>query len=150
LFDVEMIKTWLNSKDGRSAPQPRTWARLRAVPKSDASGSYNPVITALKWLPDSTAVLFLGEGQHGNRQLYRADLSADTIRALTPPGRDVRAFDVSASRIIYRSSLDQSTERGYSINADARDITGIPLQAVLFPGNGEPSYLEDLWVLEKG
>jgi len=130
---------------------PKVLARLAAVPQRRYSNSYEPLITGLRWLPDSKTILFLGEDSVGKRQLFRSDVDSGGVHTLTPGGYDVGRFEFAGSNIAYLAApVGESRTAGEAINSDVRDVTGVPLTSILFPemANGrEPS---ELWVVHEG
>src|SRR6185312_14911557 len=82
VYDLRMLKGWLKGRDGKSPPSPLTTVRL---------GTYRegPIITDIRWLPDSSGITFLAKTADGREQIWGSDLGGRPPRALTPPSQDV-------------------------------------------------------------
>jgi len=130
---------------------PKKVAKVRAIPQASAKWSY-AVIDSVRWMPSSTALLYLSQNSHAKSQLYRVDVISDSVRALTPDDVDVTGFDVANDAIVYRTRPpEEDREVGEPINLDARDVTGVPLQSILFPeAQIEPSKYAALWIARNG
>jgi dipeptidyl aminopeptidase/acylaminoacyl peptidase len=136
VFRADDVRKFLASDDALLAPAPQMIARRAAIPRGDYDNSYEPVILndSLRWSRDSTTILFLIQNSKGKHQLYRATLGAGSVRALTSAENDVKEFDFVGSTTVYiAANRNESRDEGYRINPDARDLTGISLERVLFP-----------------
>jgi dipeptidyl aminopeptidase/acylaminoacyl peptidase len=136
VFRADDVRKFLATDVVPRTPAPRMVARLAATPRGNYNSSYQPVISnrSIRWAPDSSMILFLGQNSEGKRQLYRANLGTGSVRALTPEQNDVSKFDFIGNAIIYRAaSSTDNREEGYLVNADARDVAGIPFGRILFP-----------------
>jgi dipeptidyl aminopeptidase/acylaminoacyl peptidase len=153
VFSMDAVRQYLES--GKTISQnmtPRALARLSfAVAPAYYPNSYEPVIENLHWLPDSSALVFQGGGV-GARRLYRVAFPSGDLRTLTPGGGDVAAFGWTQNAIVY--SLGEPYHRapvGEPINADAADITGLDIEAALFP---QESFWDtaprELWAIRGG
>jgi hypothetical protein len=88
VYDLERLKAWLAKKYRVPPPPPVTTVRL-------ATCREGPIITDIRWLPDSRAIVFLAKTTNGLEQIWEAGITAGVrARALTPADRDVRGFDV--------------------------------------------------------
>ncbi|HSZ00423.1 MAG TPA: hypothetical protein VK788_13060 [Terriglobales bacterium] len=113
---------------------PKCLARLAAVPQVQYSDSYQSLITDLRWMPDSKAILFLGQDPRGKRHLHRAEVTSGVDEMLTPQEVDAVQFESVGGHIAYRVARPNETRGpGEVINADAREVTGVPLTWLLFP-----------------
>lgn len=156
VFRVQEVLAYLRAGDETARPpEPRAVARVSAVPRTQYFDSYGPAMFAFRWLPDSRALVFQGEGATGERRLYRADLSNGAARALSPAGFDVTEFATTTSdTVAYAAISPKAVVRpaGEPINADASDVTGKSLDEILFPyqyNNVSTSY-SNLWVTRGG
>jgi dipeptidyl aminopeptidase/acylaminoacyl peptidase len=136
VFRADDVRKFLARDDALQAPAPLVVARLAAIPRGDYDNSYEPVISndSLRWSRDSRTILFLGQDSKGKHQLYRATVGTGRVRALTPEKNDVGQFECVGNTTVYSAAIhNESRDEGYPIDADARDITGISLERVLFP-----------------
>jgi dipeptidyl aminopeptidase/acylaminoacyl peptidase len=146
IFATEATRECLR-KNVVTIPAPKVVARLAAIPSRPYYSSYGPIISDVKWTPDSKAILFLAQNSSGKRQLYRADVNMATAKAVTSPDRDVSQFDFAGGTIAYRvTQFEGDRLRGDPINADAHDITGMDITAILFPNSSTVSNHSVLWV----
>jgi dipeptidyl aminopeptidase/acylaminoacyl peptidase len=124
---------------------------LGAIPQLEYSGSYETLITNLRWTPGSKSIFFLGQNSHGKRQLYEADVNSGAVDALTPEDHDVVRFEFAGSNIVYMA-VPPSERRtaGEAINSDSRDVTGMALTSIVFPGMANHHDPSELWVVSKG
>jgi hypothetical protein len=116
-----------------------------------------PVISHLRWLRDSSAVVFLAKTATDRNQLFLADMKTKSVRSLTPKGQDVMGFDVrSSKRFVYsiRSPLIlDSAEREQGSPGVVG--TGRSLQDLIFPVTRYPSFfdwydLNEVWAMVDG
>lgn len=152
VFKAEDVEKLLKNSDGVEHLRATIIARLAAVPKVDYVNSYAPIISNVKWADSSKTLLFLGQNAHKERQLYRASLVQASPRVVTRRGYDVSQFDSHGRTIAYRAAqTGQSLEIGKPINADAREINGVPLVSLLFGERAQryPPYSE-LWMYRNG
>ncbi len=152
VFRSDQLRAFLrdNNNTARS-PLPKMVANVRAIPQVPARRS-NALINSVRWMPSSTALVYLSQHSHAKSQLYRADLISGSVRALTTEDVDVTGFDVANGAIVYRTRLpEENREAGEPINADARDLTGVPLQSILFPETQSVhSKYDALWIIQNG
>lgn len=145
VFTTKAVKEYMG-KANATPPDPRILATLTASPTRQFSSAYGSMISNLKWAPDSKALLFLGQNSSGKRQLYQADLDGGVTRALTSIDQDVSQFDLARGTIVYRvTAFENSSEKGETINADARAVTGLPIPSVLFPQERRSDH-STLWI----
>jgi len=154
VFRADEVTKFLATDDASQASAPRMVVRAAAIPRGDEENSYQPVIwnDSLRWSRDSTTIMFLAQNSKGKRQLYRATIGTGRVRALTPEENDVSEFAFADNTVLYNAANhNNSRNEGYPINADARDITGIPLVPVLFPRaeTGHVTY-SGVWVIRNG
>lgn len=146
VFATEAVKDSFR-RNKKKEITPKVVAKLAATPTIEAYGSNKPIISNIEWTQDSKRLLFLVQNSAAKRQLYEADVSAATAKAVTPPDQDVSQFDSAGGTIAYRvTQFERDRERGDPINPDASDITGIELKSILFSNDSTPSGFSTLWV----
>jgi dipeptidyl aminopeptidase/acylaminoacyl peptidase len=102
---------------------------------SKSTCKYGPIITKVRWLPESDAVAFLAKSISGNDQLLLADIETRAVRALTPAAQDVTGFDIrSRSRYVY-SVISSSIHEAIVVDRMSPAIvgTGRSLLNLIFP-----------------
>jgi dipeptidyl aminopeptidase/acylaminoacyl peptidase len=128
VFDADSVRNALFSY--RQVAPPTAGARLAAVTNDSA------VISNMRWSENSQTILFLRSTEHG-RQLYRANLTDRTVQPLTPPDAFVSQYEVGSGTVVYTIARPnwelERAVHGYPINISARAVTGMPLDAILFP-----------------
>ncbi len=152
VFRSEHLKAFLHDNNNTArSPLPKMVAKVRAIPQVFSRRSY-ALINSVRWMPSSTALVYLSQNSHAKSQLYRVDLISGSVRALTTEDVDVTGFDVANDAIVYRTRLpEENREAGEPINADARDVTGVPLQSILFPETQSAhSKYDALWIVQNG
>ncbi len=61
-----------------------------------------PNIQDVRWLRDSTGLVFLGKTGSGSEQLFLAEISTRKLKPLTPRSQDITGFDVrSREQFVY-------------------------------------------------
>ena len=157
LYDTPSVERFLKGNTSAPPPKPLHLAKIASVPLAFASRSYAPLITGLRWSTDSRWVYFLGQMSDGSRRLYQVGASAPHLRVLSPSGIDVRQFAVNKQdKVLFLGGPIESSRTldpklsGDRINQDARDVTGLSLQQVLFPGvdSGVRPRKDSLWAVE--
>jgi len=153
VFSTAAVRAFMRD-DHLQAPKPRMIARIAAVPQTQYPSVYEPSIFALQWLPNSKGMLFLAEASKGQRRLYQADVLSGSVRALTPADCDVVQFAFTRGSIVYEATPLEKMSRpvGAFVNNDAVDLTGMPLDAILFPQSTKGNYsgigtYSNLWIL---
>jgi dipeptidyl aminopeptidase/acylaminoacyl peptidase len=122
------VRRFVTSRDIGRQPTP-VWI------VSKATCSYGPIITDVRWLPDSSGVAFLAKALSGNDQLWLADIKTRTIHALTPATEHVTGFDIrSRSRYVY-SILSSTIHKKVLADSSSPAIvgTGRSLLSLIFP-----------------
>jgi dipeptidyl aminopeptidase/acylaminoacyl peptidase len=146
VFRVQEVIQYINS-DRSQQPRARTVAKVSVTPQAEYNNSYEPTISGVRWLPDSPSILFLAQNSRGNRQLRRVSLDTRLVQPLTPEDHDVSQFDSNGDTTIYRRTKQIVSPRGVQINADARNVTGVPLTQILFPQLQTRPKVSDLWTI---
>jgi dipeptidyl aminopeptidase/acylaminoacyl peptidase len=125
---------------------------------TEATYKQSPIISGLRWLPDSTGFGFLLKTSSGHDQLHLADIKMRAIRALTPAGETVTAFDMRRpDSYIYTTLSPTIRERARKQkNISSIVATGRSLHDLLFAGEDESSAvfklddLSELWAVVDG
>jgi dipeptidyl aminopeptidase/acylaminoacyl peptidase len=151
VFQSVQVKKLLRTDHVTSRCNPEVVARLAAVPQVQYFNSYEPVITDLKWLPDSKTILLLGQDSQGDRLLYKANVVSGSIRALTPKGYNILKFEFIGGKVAYEAvRLNENQSAGELNNPAARDVTGVRLTSILFPKSDSIQNDPELWVVRNG
>jgi len=139
VFATDAVLAFVRAGSEAQPPAPTVAARWSAIPQTEYFDSYEPVISDLQWLPDSTSLLYLVQNSYAEHQVYIANIASGMIRPLTPRGRDVTKLELhyasnGNSVITYVAVPSRvSISNGDRLNADASDVTGLPLWQILFP-----------------
>jgi len=128
--------------------QPKCLVKVGVIPHVP-----HGIISEARWSADSQSIYFLGQGQQAERYLYRVDIRLGKVDQLSPTGYDILQFDFAKNAVIYVASHPTSRNApfgdgyGQTINRDARDITGMSLHSVLFPGTSWSAEMDlQVWV----
>lgn len=115
-----------------------------------------PIITCVRWLADSSGLLFLGVNQTGKSTLYRVLVSTKTVEALTPSDQDVVDFDVRGGTFAYTVKSPELLTASASIDKRPAFVAGKDLMDLIFPldryperARSESNYC-DLWAIVDG
>ena len=134
VFKSGAIRSYLQQRDSQLRVVPQIVARLSAIPRAIYPSSYEPVISNVIWTEDSRGLFLLGQNALGKHQVYQVGMDQRNPLGVTPPDQDVTQFDFAAGTLAYRVEEQVRPSQGLPINADARDITGLRLESILFPG----------------
>lgn len=140
VFDTEDVRRFLRQTSGTAKPPaPKQVAQLSATPGTLFLDNYVSIISNVQWLPDSRTVIFLGQGGDGKsywHKLYKADIAAPALQAITSDQYDVNRAVASGDSIVFTQAASQpSTTKvppGEAINSSATDVTGRSLMFILF------------------
>lgn len=138
IFRTEDIGHLLSRADTTGEPAP-FWALTKFTHKT------GPVVTNIRWLPDSSGVAFLAKIASGNDRLYIADIRTRTVLPLTPENQHVTAYDIrSRSRFVY-SVLSPTIRENAAAEGRAAAVvgTGRDLATLMFP---EASASTNIWL----
>jgi len=104
-----------------------------------------PIISHLRWLPDSSGLTFLAKTADGSDQLFLANIRVKTIQPLTPENQHVTAFDVRSSGQFVYTALSPEIRRKALEDGQAHAIpgTGLNLHTLIFP---EESMKPNIWI----
>jgi dipeptidyl aminopeptidase/acylaminoacyl peptidase len=145
VFTAEAVRKSLGGNE-KTQLTPKIIARLAATPNIVYESSYEPIISNLRWTPDSQMLFFLVQNSSAERQLYQADVNRGSAGALTALGQDVSQFDFAGGTVVYRVTQFDESQKGDLINEDARDVTGMTLRAILFSAARIASNFSALWM----
>ncbi len=159
IYDIETVRSFLKAKNVPSELKPRSLATAVGVPVATTLDSYSALITDVRWAPDSEMIYFRKQDAIGDHLLYRVSVRGSAAHRLTPHGYDVQMLDVTdntvactMSRPMDKTDGDQHLF-GESINADATDVTGLPLATILFPharDGWQNAKVSEVWIAHKG
>ena len=146
VFATEALKEYFRRNEAEKLT-PKVVARLAVTPNIKVYSPNGPIISNIRWTQDSKRLFFLAQNSSANRQLYQVEANAGPAKALTPPSQDVSQFDFAGETVVYRvTQFNENLGIGDTINADARDITGMDIRAILFPDRRTASDHSALWV----
>jgi len=116
-----------------------------------------PIISDVRWLPDSKAIAFLAKTKSGNDQLFNASIAARVVAAITPDDQDVTGFSIRDRHNFIYTILSPVIRQKAILESQATSIvgTGKVLNGLLFPENLYPSRikthdLSQLWAVVDG
>ncbi|MCU1315248.1 MAG: hypothetical protein JWN63_570 [Candidatus Acidoferrum typicum] len=90
IYKIEEVRRFLKGAADQIAPQP-FWVISKSTYKD------GPIISNLRWLRDSSGLAFLAKTNAGEQQLFLADVSKQTLLAMSRPDEEVTAFDIRDS-----------------------------------------------------
>jgi hypothetical protein len=158
LLETRAVTRFIEAGDSKPDKQaiPRAIATVSAVPDLSTFDTYAPVISDLRWSGDGRKLYFLGMDSRKERRLYGIDIRSGTVRPLTPTGWGVRQYSISGPVLAYTAERTRDSQADVpwtasdAINKDAGAVTGLGLEAILYPaggpGTGSGRYVPDLWV----
>lgn len=155
LFDNAALRRFLRENGVASnPPEPRRIARWGAVPLVPVQYPYHPVVSELRWAPDSRSIYFLALNSAGKTHLCVASVATRLVRSLTSLDYDIERYSLFKDGLVYvatrsdpKSSKESSPKKQ---NTDAATpITGKRIEEILFPdGGGAPiPQTRELWVV---
>jgi dipeptidyl aminopeptidase/acylaminoacyl peptidase len=131
-FDRKQAVDYASNKSSEH-PKPKAVATLSATANT-------PVISEVRWLPDSKRIAFLGKNDSPYQQLFIASIDTSELMAITKSSVYVSAYDISGDTVAYSSLL---TAPGVATpDADVVDVTGRTLSSFLYPGQPSIENLE--------
>lgn len=148
VFGSEEVQELLRVGNGTKQCAPMIAARVAAVPQQQYFDSYEPLITELRWLPDSKGILFLAQRADGQRELRQVTLASRTVRSVTPGNYDVMQFGFARGAIVYAAQSRETTSKKTPFESEA--VTGVPLTDILFPGMSKSQQPVELWFARNG
>jgi hypothetical protein len=90
VFDLNQLHAWLTGPAAAAVPKPLITVKL-------GGSKEGPVITKIRWFPNSRGLAFLAKTDSGRERLWVASLDGSGPRPLTPPDQPVDAFDIHDS-----------------------------------------------------
>jgi len=154
IFDSDQVRKVLLAPGPGKPVEPRMLARLAAITND------RTVISDVQWSPDSRGVFFIGHSAARGRQLYRANILTGKVETVSPPGKQVSQYALGAQgtgHLVFAVSIPnvelQKALQGHPIGSGARDVTGMPLDAMLFPSkwlDDEIRRTHELWESRSG
>jgi len=153
IFELEEVRNAVNNPT-RILPKPLVIASITSFPHREQTVPYAPVIKDVRWSENGRYIYFRGEDREGAYQLYQVSTDGRGLRTLTPTTQSVDRFDLTRGAIVYTATMPGSAHRSQVgfINEDARDVTGMRITDILFPGQ-MPSYEPEhfsMWALHLG
>jgi dipeptidyl aminopeptidase/acylaminoacyl peptidase len=146
VYSTEDINRLLSQPNLQKEPSP-LWSISKSTYKE------GPIISDVRWLPESSGFVFLAKTESGNDQLFFANPHARTIKALTGEDQSVRAFAVrSEFQFVYAVPSSKAKERAREWDRAAAVVgTGQTLDSLMFPEKSvESSELCELWAVVDG
>jgi dipeptidyl aminopeptidase/acylaminoacyl peptidase len=151
VFDSDEVRDVLLSQTVRKTVSPMAVARLAAVTNNRS------VISDVRWSSDSKSIFFLGQGSTQASRLYQASVTENSTAPLTPPDVHVSQYESTDKTVVYSATIpDEDLEnalKGHAINPGARAVTGMSLDAILFPNlwlKTDFGKSHDLWSIRSG
>ena len=149
VFRTKEVKAFLAKSETVRPPSP-IWTFRQSGYKD------GPLVSGIRWLPDSSGFAFLAKVRTGNKQLLLARLKDRTIRALTPETQDLTAFDIRDPDHFAYTVLSPAIGKSLNEEAHATSVvgTGRDLYRLLFPGeiHSEMQQFDrsELWAVLEG
>jgi dipeptidyl aminopeptidase/acylaminoacyl peptidase len=146
VYLAKNIRRLLAQSDSREEPSP-LWTFNQSTYKE------GPIISVVRWLPDSSGFAFLAKTETGKDQLFLANPHTRTVKALTDDSQSVRAFAVhSETQFVY--AIQSATLKGKAADWErsaATVGTGQNLFSLIFPAqSAESSDRCELWAVVDG
>jgi dienelactone hydrolase len=128
VYRVRDVADFLAHPGTRSELAP-LWTLSKSTYKS------GPIISDVRWLADSSGVVFLAKTDSGNDQLFLADIHADTVEALTPENQQITGFDVhNKQQFVYTALSPAIQKEAVKDRQSAAFVgTGRGLDRLIFP-----------------
>ena len=150
VFRTEDVKRGLSGAP-RSRKLDSAWTLSWATYKD------GPIISLVRWLPDSSGIAFLSKTEAGRNQLFLAELATKSVAPITPDDQDVKGYSVRNRRHFVYTALSPAIRERVILEAGAISIvgTGRSLNSLLFPENLYASQqgthdLSELWAVFAG
>jgi hypothetical protein len=146
VYSSDEVRRFLVQVPQLPAPAP-IWTFSRATYKD------GPVISTLRWLPDSSGFGFLATSPTGTVQLFLGDIRSKRILLLTPPNQDITAFDIRDARHFVYTALSPHIREQVRNENDAASVVGTDrkLTGLLSPVTAVRWHdLSELWAVIGG
>src|SRR6266853_274568 len=143
------VRRFLAHAEQVTRPQPNRLLQMGTFKKG-------PVISQVRWLADSSSILFLGVTHSGNTRLYKASVSTSALDALTPDDEDVVDFDVRNGTFVYAVKSPDILAASTRDSGRPAFMTGKNLIDVVFPLDRYPERAReesnycDIWAIMGG
>lgn len=124
LFSYQAALDYVSGR-ASSKPVPKALAVLGAE-------SNMPVISEVRWLPDSHKIAFLGKETPAEQRVYIVNLTTNSVTAVTPVGSYVSQYAIAGDTIAYTAAVNIDTSQT-SDGQPVVDVTGKSIYALLFP-----------------
>jgi hypothetical protein len=135
IWKSDEILHFIQSGGQLAPPPPR--------PLIQMAGPKGPVILGLRWMDDSSGVVFLGISHGGNAQLFEADVTTKTLKVLTPDDQDVIGFDIRNGNLAYTVKSADLVSIPQSKGKRPAFVTGKNLTDMVFPLDRYPERARD-------
>lgn len=146
LYYTEDVRQFLLRSGMRREPSP-IWMISKSTYKD------GPIIANIRWLVDSSGVVFLGKTETGWNQLFLADLKTREVSTLTEADQNVTSFDVR-DRTHFVYSVQNPAMRKKAIEeSQTVSVVGTArsLPSLLFPTDFLKWHdLSELWLVADG
>ena len=131
VYQIAALRRFVRNPGQAPPPVPAPVLELH-----EATFIEGPIISQIRWLPNSKGLAFLLRSAHDANQLMVMGLKQARPRVLSLRGQDVTAFDVrDTSHYVYGvASLDRVLPAPWGSGGVAWDGTGQPLENVLIRG----------------
>jgi dipeptidyl aminopeptidase/acylaminoacyl peptidase len=150
VYSSEEVRRFFSQTNSNGEPLP-IWVFTKSTYKD------GPIITSVRWLPDSSGLALLAKTSSGNDQLCLADIRTKTLHTLTPQNEHVTAFDIRSRRRFIYSVLSPTIREKAAVDSEASAIvgTGRSLESLIFPNySAIPNVwlhdISDLWAVLDG
>lgn len=146
VYRVAELRNFLAHGKGSRVPAP-VWQFSRSTYPQ------GPVITMLRWLPDSTGFGFLQMSAGGSDQLFLASVPTRTIRRLSLEGQNVNSFDIRDLRDYVYTDLSPAIASQIKEDQHAVSVpgTGRSLTSLLSPATAARWHdRSELWAVLGG
>jgi len=146
VYSTEDVNHLLSQPSLQDEPSP-LWSISKSTYKE------GPIISNVRWLPDSSGFVFLAKTESGNDQLFLANPHKRVVKALTDDDQSVRAFDVrSETHFVYAVPSPKIKARAEEWERAAATVgTGQDLFSLIFPAQSTKlSDLCELWAVVDG
>jgi hypothetical protein len=149
IWNTNEVRRFINDTKQAEPPLPIRLVKM-------ATSKKGPLIAGLRWLDDSSGLVFIGIAENGNAQIFEAQVSAKALKTLTLPDQDVVSFDIRNGNLAYSvRSAELLSPKQYKAKKPAF-ITAANLIDLLWPLDHYPERARaefnycDLWAVIDG
>jgi dipeptidyl aminopeptidase/acylaminoacyl peptidase len=149
IWRSDQILQFLHDANQKTPPASMELIRMASYKKG-------PIISGLRWLDDSSRIIFLGVSHTGNTQVFEADVSSRALKEMTPDDQDVVGFDIRNGNLAYTVKSSELLSDGQSKIKRPAFVTGKDITDLLFPPDVYPERVRDqsnycdLWAVIDG